>query len=216
MRVMDMSTSQEPFIATRWSLISRIRDLDDGASWQDFFDTYWKLIYGVAIRSGLSDTAAQDVVQETVLTVVRNLPQFKTGPQAGSFKAWLLRIVSWRVADQFRKQARNERLIQHDFASAGTSITPLGERVADPGGTILDKVWDEEWEKNLMELALQRVKEKVSARAFQMFDLYALKQWPVAEVARALHTTTAHVYVAKHRVSSALKRELRLLRAQHD
>jgi RNA polymerase sigma-70 factor (ECF subfamily) len=61
----------EPFIATRWSLLSRLRNLDDQASWQDFFNTYWKLIYGVALKAGLNDAEAQDVVQETVLTVVR-------------------------------------------------------------------------------------------------------------------------------------------------
>ena len=47
-----------------------------------------------------------------------------------------------------------------------------------------------------------------------MFDLYVLKQWPISEVARALGVTAAHVYVNKHRVTSALRRELARLRLE--
>jgi RNA polymerase sigma-70 factor (ECF subfamily) len=204
----------ETFIATRWSLLSRLRDLDDQISWQDFFDTYWRLIYGVARRSGLDEAAAQDVVQDTVLTVVRNLPQFKTDPKAGSFKAWLLRIVSWRVADQFRARQRRERQLVPATDEQETATRRI-EKVPDPAGPELEHLWNEEWEKNLLESAMERVRSRVSARQFQMFDLYVVKQWPVRDVARALHTTIGHVYVAKHRVSALLKKEIRELEAAY-
>ncbi|MBI4661895.1 MAG: sigma-70 family RNA polymerase sigma factor, partial [Verrucomicrobia bacterium] len=35
-------------IPTRLSLIERLKNWDDQTSWQDFFNTYWRLIYGVA------------------------------------------------------------------------------------------------------------------------------------------------------------------------
>jgi len=54
-------------------LLSRLKDWRDDASWQEFFDTYWRLIYGVARKAGLSDAEAQDIVQETVFSVVRVL-----------------------------------------------------------------------------------------------------------------------------------------------
>jgi hypothetical protein len=60
-------TGSDP-VATRSSLIQRLRDWEDHGSWQDFFDTYWKLIYAVAIKSGLSEAEARDVVQETVVS----------------------------------------------------------------------------------------------------------------------------------------------------
>jgi RNA polymerase sigma-70 factor (ECF subfamily) len=198
------------FIETRWSLLSRLRNLDDQASWQDFFDTYWRLIYGVARRAGLEDSSAQEVVQETVLTVIRNLAQFKTDPEAGSFKGWLLRIVSWRVADQFRAKQRNEARMVASQKEDSTATGVL-ERVADPTVPELERIWDEEWEKHLLEATLERVRQCVSPKQFQMFDLYVLKQWPVREVARALHTTVGHVYVAKHRVAGVMKRTLREL-----
>ena len=46
---------------TRRSLLSRLKNREDQESWQDFFDTYWKLVYGVAIKAGLTDQEAQEV-----------------------------------------------------------------------------------------------------------------------------------------------------------
>src|SRR5262245_57647812 len=80
-------------LRTRSSLLGRMRNVDDDASWRAFFETYWRLIYNVARKSGLSDDAAQDVVQETVIAVARKMPDFRYDPAKGSFKQWLLRIT---------------------------------------------------------------------------------------------------------------------------
>ena len=77
---------------------------DDQRRWQEFFDTYWKLIYSAARKSGLTDAEAQEVVQETVITVAKNIDKLKYDPAIGSFKGWLLQITRWRIADQFRKR----------------------------------------------------------------------------------------------------------------
>ena len=42
----SMDDIAEEFIPTRKSLLDRLKNWGDDASWQDFFDTYWKLIYG--------------------------------------------------------------------------------------------------------------------------------------------------------------------------
>ena len=49
----------DELIPTRQSLLSRLKNSEDRASWQDFFDTYWKLIHSVAIKSGLTEAEAQ-------------------------------------------------------------------------------------------------------------------------------------------------------------
>ena len=94
-----MDYGSDDSIPTRHSLLSRLKHWDDQESWRDFFDTYWKLIYGVAIKSGMSDVEAQEVVQETVIAVAKKIPEFKTDPAFGSFKAWLLHLTRWRIAD---------------------------------------------------------------------------------------------------------------------
>jgi RNA polymerase sigma-70 factor (ECF subfamily) len=55
------------------------------------------------------------------------------------------------------------------------------------------------------------VKIRASAEQYQMFDYYVLKQWPVRKVARTLGVTVGHVYVAKHRISRLIKREIELM-----
>src|SRR5499426_3368141 len=91
-------------IATRRSLVDRLANWDDQRRWQEFFDTYWKLIYSAARKSGLTDTEAQEVVQETVISVAKNIDRLDYDPAIGSFKGWLLQITRWRIADQFRKR----------------------------------------------------------------------------------------------------------------
>ena len=84
--------------------------------------------------------------------------------------------------------------------SDDTQRTATVERIPDPQGFDLDAAWDAEWQKNLWDAALARVKAQFKPKQFQMFDLYVLKEWRVKEVARALGVTSAHVYVMKHRV----------------
>src|ERR1700751_1652211 len=90
--------------ATRRSLVERLDNWEDRKHWQEFFDTYWKLIYSAARKSGLTDVEAQEVVQETIITVAKSIEKLKYDPAVGSFKGWLLQITRWRIADQFRKR----------------------------------------------------------------------------------------------------------------
>jgi len=81
--------------------------------------------------------------------------------------------------------------------------------VPDAKSLDLDRVWEEEWQRNLLNTAIERVKRRVSDRQFQMFDLCVSKEWPVSEVRRLLHVNAAQVYLAKHRVSALIKKEIR-------
>ena len=72
----DNANRQEELLPTRRSLLDRLRDWEDQAGWREFFDTYWKFIYSMAVRSGLSDQEAEDVVQETVTSVARRCRSF--------------------------------------------------------------------------------------------------------------------------------------------
>ena len=215
--------NDEEFIPTRRSLLSRLKNWDDQESWREFFDTYAKLIYRVAAKAGLTDAESQDVVQETMLVVARKLPAFKYDPALGSFKSWLLLITRRRIEKQLKKRMPVKVGQASGFSKSGgtpdlrcddTKHTATVERVPDPKGFDLEAAWDVEWEKNLSDAALARVKGQLKPKQFQMFDLYALKEWPVKDVARALGVSTTHVYVNKHRVATLLKRELRNLKGK--
>src|ERR1700733_12594936 len=99
-----MATTPDELIPTRATLIQRLKDWQDQSSWQDFFDTYWNLIYGVAVKGGLNPAEAEDVVQETMVSVAKHMPGFQYDPKIGSFKAWLLNMTRWRITDQLRRR----------------------------------------------------------------------------------------------------------------
>src|SRR5436853_7710150 len=104
-----MATTTAPeIIPTRQSLLNRLKNWDDKTSWKDFFDTYWKLIYGVARKAGLNDSEAQDVVQETIIAVARKMPEFRYDRSIGTFKGWLLKLTRCRITDHLRKRARQQ------------------------------------------------------------------------------------------------------------
>jgi RNA polymerase sigma factor (sigma-70 family) len=205
-----MPDSPDEFLPTRQSLLSRLKDWDDQESWRDFFNTYWKLIYGVALKAGLSESEAQEVVQETVLSVAKKMKEFKYDPALGSFKGWLLQLTRWRITDQMRKRK------PHEAAGAPAPSdqpprTATIERIPNPDGPALDDVWEQEWQQNLVDAALNRVKGQVSARQYQIFDCHVIKQWPVAKVARTLGVSATQVYLAKHRVGALVKKEVKRL-----
>jgi RNA polymerase sigma-70 factor (ECF subfamily) len=191
-------------------LLGRLKNLDDQDSWKSFFETYWRLIYSTAIRSGLTDSEAQDVVQETIVAVCKSMPGFEYDNRKGSFKGWLLRLTRWRIADQFRKRepgidANRKRL----DTSTGTGTL---ERIADPASLVLESSWDAEWEKNLMNVALERLKQSVDPKHYQAYDLCAMKGWSVTKVARFLGLSSGNVYLIKHRLTKMLKTEIEHLR----
>lgn len=204
-----MADGADGSIPTRQSLLARLKDWHDNASWRDFFDTYWKLIYGVARKAGLSDAEAQDVVQETIIGVAKKMPEFHYDPALGSFKSWLMHLTRWRITDKFRKKCYEHggewRLREH-----GADATALAEQ-PDPGGFDLERVWAEEWEKAVMERALERVRQNATHLQYQVFYLHVIKQVPAREVARLLEVKLPEVYFAKYKISAQVKKEIRAL-----
>jgi RNA polymerase sigma-70 factor (ECF subfamily) len=203
------------FIPTRKSLLTRLKNWDDQEGWREFFDTYWKLIYSVAIKAGFSDAEAQDIVQDTIVIVARKMRGFHYDPAIGSFKAWLLLNTRSRIAERLR---RKRLPIQAGGAQRGdaTARTATIERIADPGEQDLDALWDAEWKQNLLEQAIEAVKLQVAPKQFQIFDLYVLQEVPIETITRSLNVNTAQVYLAKHRVSKLLKNELKKLEKKLD
>lgn len=219
-RVVDDSAPDS--LPTRHSLLNRIKDLGDDASWRDFFETYWELIYNLARKAGLTDAEAQDVVQETVIAVSRNIAGFRTGAEHGSFKAWLLQQTRWRIADQFRKRDKFGRSSGPGTADRhrpqptdDQTGTATVNRIPDPTTLDTDASWDAEWEKHLLYVALERLKAKVSVKQYQMFDLHALQGLSANETARAVGASAMAVHMATSRTRRLLRREvLRLERAK--
>jgi RNA polymerase sigma factor (sigma-70 family) len=209
-RVTSNDDEPEDLIPTRKSLLGRLQDWQDNESWRAFFDTYWKLIYNFALQRGLLHAEAEEVVQETFLAVAKNIARFQYNPNVCSFKSWLLTVTRSKIANQFEKRARRPAAASPEHEDP--TQTPLLERLPDEAAQAQwEHAWEEEWQKNLMEAAIRWVKARVSTEYFQMFDLFVIKGWPAREVAKTLGVTIAHVYVAKHRLTRLIRKEIETL-----
>ena len=200
----------EDFIPTRYSLLSRLQNWDDQESWQDFFNTYWRLIYSFALKSGLTAAEAEDVVQETIISVAKNIQKFKRDRALGSFKGWLRNLTRWRIADHLRKRT-NTADMPVEIGEDGTFEFNMAEI---PASAEMESIWEDEWRMNLMKVALQNVKNAVKEEHYQIFDLYVIKQWPAGKVAGMLHVNVGKVYLIKYRLEAMVKNEIRRLEAR--
>ena len=197
----------DELIPTQASLLLRLKDWRDQASWQQFFDTYWRLIYGVARQAGLNDSEAQEVVQETMMAVANHMPGFKYDPAKGKFKTWLLNMTRWRIIDHIRKRAKAG--VAEALASLeGETSTNAVNRVIDPSGNALDALWEAEWQDTLLKAAVANVKRRVDPQNYQLFDFYVNKDWPAAKVAETFNVAVDQVYLAKHRITALLTAEV--------
>ena len=185
--------NEAELLPTRASLLSRLRDWQND-SWREFFELYWKLIYNTARRHGLSDMEAQDVVQDTMIGVSRNIPSFRYDPERCSFKTWLMNLILWRIKDQLRKRRAGHK--------------PIEFAVNIPAESEFNQKWEEDWQRNLVGAAVNRVKNKLNPQEFQIFSFCVLQRKGIAETAKVLNVSRARVYLAKHRVSRRIEKEL--------
>lgn len=204
-----MNSEPASDLRTRSTLLFRLRDWKDAASWEEFYRLYRQLVLGLAERSGLTHEEAEEVAQDVFKRVAETIQEFETNPQRGSFRRWLMNLTRWRIADKFRERPAGAepgpRRAEHDG-------TATAERIPDAAAP--DAVWDDEWRKHVLDAALDRIARRIKPRHFQIFDLYVRQNWPVLRVSSELGIGPASVYLIGHRVKQQLKAEVQRLEAQ--
>lgn len=199
-------------LRTRPTLLLRVQNWEDGASWEEFHRLYRRLVYGRARRAGLSHADAEDVAQEVFKRVAKTIKDFDLNPDRGSFRGWLMKLTSWRIADKFESRGKSPAASPSAHREDNSPRTATIERVPAPVDD--EDEWDREWQQHVLAAAVDRVASRVKPRHFQVFDLYVRQQWPVLRVATELHLNPASVYVIGHRLTKQLKAEVEKLRKQ--
>lgn len=192
----------DELIPTRATLLNRLKDLQDQPSWRDFYSIYSRIIIDRGIKAGLTRVEAEDVLQETMVTVARHIPTFQYDPSIGSFKSWLFTITKWRIADQLRKRDPGNK----------SSETATMESLMDPTSDQMDNAWEKEWEQSVLAAAIANIKHRVDPEKFQMFDLTATKGMKPDRVADLFQLPVGQVYLARHRVTELLRDEVERLK----
>lgn len=206
-------------LETRPSFLKKLQSGDDPQSWQEFYQVYGGLIRSFVLKAGLTIDEAEEVVQETAIGVARRLPEFVYDPKVCRFKSWLLNLTRWRIHNQIKKR-RTPGGAARAVVAVGQSSPPRAdetattgtiEGIADPAIPELGGEWDAAWEKNLLTQAMERVRQRIDERQFQIFDLFVTKGWSGGEVAKAMKVSIALVYETRFRVTALLKQQVRRL-----
>ena len=199
-------------LRTRSTLLFRLRDWKDAASWEEFYRLYRKLVHGLAERAGLTHAEAEEVTQDVFKRVAETIHEFEANPQRGSFRRWLMNLTRWRIADKFRERPKGAgQGARRDATSEGTATI---ERIPAPERSNIEVGWDAEWQRHVLDAAFGRIARRIKPRHFQVFDLYVRQGWPVLRVARELGLNPASVYLIGFRVTKQLKAEVARLEAQ--
>jgi RNA polymerase sigma factor (sigma-70 family) len=194
-------------ISTRSSLLRRLQSIDDEEGWREFVALYKGLIRSLALKACLTEHEAEEVLQEVLISVARNIRGFTYNPNVCSFKRWLSNMVRWRITSQYRLR-RKHLTLSNPFAQGDQSYPPAEVPVLQSDQ--FDKYETEE-ASTLVAKALERVKNRVRDKQFQIYFLYVFKEKPVNDVCHQLKVRPGQVYLAKLRVGKLVEREIRSL-----
>ncbi|MGL6073358.1 MAG: RNA polymerase sigma factor [Fimbriiglobus sp.] len=181
--------------ATHVSLLGRLRDPGDMASWELFVRTYGTAVYNYCRRRGLQDSDAADLVQEVLAQVMVSIRTFDYDPSRGRFRDWLGMVTRGKLARHWRNASKNGHVHSDhkldDIASNG-----------------IDPEWTAELENHLLHVAMESIQDAFDPTNWKAFERTWVHNEPTVEVAASLGIPVAQVYVAKSRIAKRLAEEL--------
>jgi RNA polymerase sigma-70 factor (ECF subfamily) len=184
---------------TSASFLERLQQQADGSAWDQLVQLYRPWIHGWLRRQGLADADADDLAQEVMLTVVREIPKFHHAGRPGAFRAWLRVITLNRLKGFWR--ARQERPL-----AGGSDLGKVLDQLEDPHSP-LSRRWDMEHDQHVVHCLLSRIEPEFQASTWQAFRRVVLDDQKPADVAAELAVSLNAVLIAKSRVLRRLRQE---------
>ena len=187
-------------LETSVSLLDRLRHSPDAASWQRLVDLYAPLIQSWLRRQGLQDSDANDLAQDVLAVLVRELPRFEhRGP--GAFCGWLRTITVNRLRNFWRAgQTR-------PAATGGSEFAQRLAQLEDPRSE-LSRLWDHEHDQHIVRRALELIEAEFTPSTWRAFRRVMIDGAAVEAVAAELGLSANAVFIAKSRVLGRLRREI--------
>lgn len=189
-----------PDSRTRITLLGRLRrDPSDQRAWSEFVEQYGPRIYAWCARWGLQEADAQDVTQNVLLRLAQKLRDFSYDPTR-SFRAWLKTLAQRAWADFVEAKKRA------GLGSGDSHVLRLLGSV-EAREDLLTRL-NEQFDRELLDQAITRVRLRVAPQTWEAFRLTALEGLSGAEAAAKVPMQVAQVFVAKRRVQKLLQAEL--------
>ena len=191
--------------STRITLLHRLNEKPDCAdSWTEFVSVYGPAIRQWCLHWGLQESDAQDVTQNVLFRLTTRLPLFRYD-RTKSFRGWLKTLTHHAWHDFITEAGYRHR-------GTGDSGTHDQLQTAEARSDLETRV-EAAFDKELLEMAVVRVKEKVAAGTWEAFRRTGFDGESPQEVADALGMRVSQVYLAKHRVQKQLQDAIESLEA---
>jgi RNA polymerase sigma-70 factor (ECF subfamily) len=168
--------------------------------WRRLDDLYRPLLRAWVARAGVPASDVDDLVQEVLLVVIREVAGFEWRGQ-GAFRAWLRTILAHRVRDHFRGQK------YRPTATGDSDFLRRLDELESPESA-LSKLWEREHDEHVAASLMQRVQGDFAPATWQAFRRHVLEGEPAARVADELGLKVNSVLLAKSRVLKRLRQEL--------
>ena len=182
--------------STSVTLLGRVRRSDDQAAWQRFVALYTPLLFRWSQRAGLAEADAADLVQDVLLTLLKELPKFQY--DAGrSFRSWLKTVTT----NKCRERQRRKR----PAAGQGGENDPLQ---AVPAADQWEEFWNAEYQQQLVRRALEIMQTEFEPKTWRTCWEHTVNDKTAAAIGQELGLSEGAVYVAKSRVLRRLRQEL--------
>ena len=184
---------------TSATLLGRLGNRSDSLAWQRLVDLYSPLINSWLRRQGVSTEDAEDLTQEVLGIVVREVSQFQHNGRAGAFRTWLRTITINCLRQSWRSRCvrpHTTRLPNLDSAL---------DQLEDPSSD-LSRRWDREHDEFVLHRLLDLIEPEFRPATWQAFRRQVIDGAPAEMVAAELGLTVNAVLIAKSRVLSHLRR----------
>lgn len=192
--------SLAPSPSTSQALIYQITSgVADAQSWERFVYLYGPQILAWCRKYGLQDADARDVTQEVLLQVSRQVQRLQYDP-ARKFRGWLRAVVHGAWCQWVERNLGRER------GAADTAMLTVLEQA--PARDDLLARMDAEYDRELLELAMQRIRRRVEPQTWQAFELLALQRLSGTEAADRLGMPVGSLFAARSKVQRLLREEI--------
>lgn len=183
--------------ATRLSILARVQHTSVGDSWTEFNAIYDGMIQGWLFRQSVQAQDADDIRQEVMTVVLREVGGFEHNGRTGAFRAWLRAITANCLRDHWRKNNKRR-------ASGSPDLQELAAQLED-NGSRQSVLWNAEHDRHVLNHLLDNVAQRLSEQSVTVFRRIAIEQEDADAVAEDLGMTLGAARVAQHRVLKALK-----------
>jgi RNA polymerase sigma-70 factor (ECF subfamily) len=189
--------------STSATLIERLRNpMRDEAAWREFVHSYGPKLFQWCRQWGLQQADAEDVTQNILLKLADKLRTFTYDP-SGSFRGWLRTVAhhAWRDFLDGRLRA--------PLGTGDSAVLQRLEKIEAREDLLAHLA--AEFDQELLEEAMARVKRRVAPHTWEAFQLTAVEGLSGAEAAQRVPLQVAMVFVAKSKVQKMLRQEIQRL-----